>query len=93
MTLERLAGGDGRYDIHSLHLQSKTVQPDGRLCSAPGGCHRRCVHMWAQNIDTPIIIADGSLTMESRGVPWATTANSGGNTKVHPNGGKSSPRW
>jgi hypothetical protein len=45
--------------------------------------------MWAQNIDTPIIIADGSLTMESRGVPWANYGNSGGNTKVHPNGGKS----
>ena len=42
--------------------------------------------LWAQ--DTPIIIADGSLTIESRGVPWANWGGSG-NTKVHPNAGKS----
>lgn len=41
--------------------------------------------LWAQ--DTPIIIADGSLTIESRGVPWANWGGSG-NTKVHPNAGK-----
>jgi YbbR domain-containing protein len=45
--------------------------------------------MWAQGAnDTPIIIADGSLTIESRGVPWANWGGSG-NTKVHPNPGKS----
>ena len=47
-----------------------------------------CVHMWAQGADTPIIIADGSLTIESRGVPWANWGGSG-NTRVHPNTGKS----
>ena len=46
------------------------------------------VHMWAQRTDTPIIIADGSLTIESA-VPWASWTNSGSNTKVHPNTGKS----
>jgi hypothetical protein len=45
--------------------------------------------MWAQDIDTPIIIADGSLTMESRGVPWANWSSSGSTTKVHPGTGKS----
>jgi hypothetical protein len=44
--------------------------------------------MWAQGAnDTPIIIADGSLTIESRGVPWANWGGSG-NTRVHPNAGK-----
>ena len=66
-------------------LCSRAVVFVALLAAAIGGC----VHMWAQNIDTPIIIADGSLTMESRGVPWANYGNSGGNTKVHPNGGKS----
>ena len=42
--------------------------------------------------DTPIIIADGSLTIESRGVPWDGYGNSGGNTKVHPHTGKSVPQ-
>jgi hypothetical protein len=47
--------------------------------------------MWAQGAnDTPIIIADGSLTIESRGVPWANWGGSG-NTKVHPHTGKSVP--
>ncbi len=40
---------------------------------------------WAQN-DTPIIISDGSLTMESNGVPWSSF--SGGGTRRHPNAGK-----
>jgi hypothetical protein len=44
--------------------------------------------MWAQGAnDTPIIIADGSLTIESRGVPWANWGGSG-NTRVHPSAGK-----
>jgi hypothetical protein len=38
--------------------------------------------------DTPIIIADGSLTIESA-VPWANYTGSGSNTKVHPHTGKS----
>jgi YbbR domain-containing protein len=38
--------------------------------------------------DTPIIIADGSLTIESA-VPWASYSGSGPNTKVHPHTGKS----
>jgi hypothetical protein len=49
-----------------------------------------CVHMWAQddsNIDSPIIIADGSLTLESA-VAWSRY-NSGPNTRVHPHAGKS----
>jgi hypothetical protein len=67
-------------------LRSLTVVFVALLAAAIGGC----VHMWAQgNNDTPIIIADGSLTMESRGVPWANYGNSGGNAKVHPHGGKS----
>jgi hypothetical protein len=37
---------------------------------------------WAQGSDTPIIIADGSLTMESQGVPWSQYA--GGGTRRHP---------
>ena len=46
--------------------------------------------MWAQGAnDTPIIIADGSLTIESRGVPWANWGGAGTNTRVHPNAGKS----
>jgi len=67
-------------------LRSLTVVFVALLAAAIGGC----VHMWAQgNNDTPIIIADGSLTMESRGVPWANFTNSGGNAKVHPDGGRS----
>jgi hypothetical protein len=65
--------------------RSLTVVLVALLAAAIGGC----VHMWAQDIDTPIIIADGSLTMESRGVPWASWTSSGSNTKVHPNAGKS----
>jgi hypothetical protein len=42
---------------------------------------------WAQGSDTPIIIADGSLTMESTGVPWSSYTTAG-NTKRHPNAGK-----
>jgi YbbR domain-containing protein len=38
--------------------------------------------------DTPIIIADGSLTIESA-VPWASYTGSGSNTKTHPHTGKS----
>jgi hypothetical protein len=37
---------------------------------------------WAQNSDTPIIIADGSLTIESRGVPWSQYGTGG--TRRHP---------
>jgi hypothetical protein len=69
-------------------LCSRTVVFVALLAAAIGGC----VHMWAQNIDTPIIIADGSLTIESRGVPWANYSNSGGNARVHPHGGKSLAR-
>ena len=42
---------------------------------------------WAQASDTPIIISDGSLTMESRGVAWSRFAGAGG-TRRHPNGNK-----
>ena len=70
-------------------LRSRTVVFVTLLAAAIGGC----VHMWAQgNNDTPIIIADGSLTIESRGVPWANFGNSGGNTKIHPHTGKSVPQ-
>jgi hypothetical protein len=41
--------------------------------------------------DTPIIIADGSLTIESA-VPWASYSSSGSNTKVHPHTGKSAAK-
>ena len=41
--------------------------------------------------DTPIIIADGSLTIESA-VPWASYSGSGSNTKVHPHTGKSAAK-
>jgi hypothetical protein len=54
------------------------------LAIAIGGC----VHIWAQNSDTPIIIADGSLTIESA-VPWASYSGSGQNPRVHPHTGKS----
>jgi hypothetical protein len=66
--------------------RSQTVVFVALLAVAIGGC----VHMWAQRSDTPIIIADGSLTIES-GVPWASYSNSGSNTKVHPHTGKSVP--
>lgn len=42
---------------------------------------------WAQSSDTPIIISDGSLTMESRGVAWSRFTGTGG-TRSHPNAGK-----
>jgi hypothetical protein len=64
--------------------RSLTVVFVALLAVAIGGC----VHMWAQDIDTPIIIADGSLTIESA-VPWASFSGSGANTKVHPHTGKS----
>ena len=41
--------------------------------------------------DTPIIIADGSLTIESA-VPWASYSGLGSNTKVHPHTGKSASK-
>jgi hypothetical protein len=66
-------------------LRSLTVVFVALLAAAIFGC----VQMWAQRGDTPIIVADGSLTIESRGVQWANYSNSGGNTKVHPHGGKS----
>ena len=44
--------------------------------------------MCAQRNDAPIIIADGSLTIESA-VPWASYGGSGQNPRVHPNTGKS----
>src|SRR5579863_1254612 len=40
---------------------------------------------WAQG-DTPIIISDGSLTLESRGAPWPQWSTGG--TRHHPNAGK-----
>lgn len=43
---------------------------------------------WAQGADTPIIIADGSLTIESRGMAWSRFAGTGG-TRRHPNANKS----
>jgi hypothetical protein len=42
-------------------------------------------------LDTPIIIADGSLTIESA-VPWASYTGSGSNTKTHPHTGKSASK-
>jgi len=69
----------------SRKQRSRTAVFVTLLAVAIGGC----VHMWAQRTDTPIIIADGSLTIESRGIPWANWSNSGSNTKVHPNAGKS----
>ena len=63
-------------------LRSLTVVSVAFLAVAIG-----CVHMWAQRGDTPIIIADGSLTMESA-VPWASYSG-GGNARVHPHTGKS----
>ncbi|HEV2444532.1 MAG TPA: hypothetical protein VGS58_01365 [Candidatus Sulfopaludibacter sp.] len=41
--------------------------------------------VWAQS-DTPIVITDGSLTMESRGVPWSQWGTGG--TRRHPNANK-----
>ena len=41
--------------------------------------------VWAQS-DTPIIITDGSLTIESRGVPWSQFGT--GATRRHPNANK-----
>jgi hypothetical protein len=41
--------------------------------------------------DTPIIIADGSLTIESA-VPWAGYSGSGSNTQVHPHTGESAAK-
>jgi hypothetical protein len=67
-------------------LRSLTVVFVALLAAAIAGC----VHMWAQNnIDTPIIIADGSLTIESRGVPWTGYSGSGQNPRVHPHTTKS----
>ena len=66
----------------TFHLRSLTVVFVALLLAAI---------MWAQGAnDTPIIIADGSLTIESRGVPWANWGGSG-NTKAHPHTGKSIP--
>ncbi len=42
---------------------------------------------WAQGSDTPIIITDGSLTIESNGVPWTSYTGVGG-TRRHPNAEK-----
>jgi len=81
-------GTDAMIATHftfNRELRSLTVVFVALLAAAIGGC----VHMWAQDIDTPIIIADGSLTIESRGVPWANFTNAGGNAKVHPDGGRS----
>ena len=41
---------------------------------------------WAQG-ETPIIVSDGSLTIESRGVPWSQFTGSG-NTRRHPHTAK-----
>jgi hypothetical protein len=45
--------------------------------------------LWAQP-DTPIVIGDGSLTMESRGVAWSAFTGSG-RVRVHPHTGKRVP--
>ena len=42
---------------------------------------------WAQGGDTPIVILDGSLTMQSA-VPWSQYGGSG-DTRTHPHTGKS----
>ena len=42
---------------------------------------------WAQGGDTPIVILDGSLTMQSA-VPWNQYTGSG-DVRTHPHGGKS----
>ncbi len=42
---------------------------------------------WAQGSDTPIIISDGSLTIESRGVPWSQFTGTG-RTRNHPQASK-----
>ena len=42
--------------------------------------------LWAQT-DTPIVIADGSLTIESRGVAWSRFIGTGG-TRRHPDATK-----
>jgi hypothetical protein len=69
----------------SARKRSRTGVFVALLVAAIGGC----ALMWAQRGDTPIIIADGSLTIESRGVPWTSWTNSGPNTKVHRDTGKS----
>jgi|ERR1035437_9114957 hypothetical protein len=46
-----------------------------------------CIISWAQAGDTPIIISDGSLSMESA-VPW-TQFTGGGDTRSHPHTNKS----
>jgi hypothetical protein len=63
----------------TFNLRSLTVAFEALLAAAI---------MWAQRSDTPIIIADGSLTIESRGVPWANWGGAGSNTRSHPNAGK-----
>ncbi len=47
------------------------------------------VCLWAQD-PTPIVIGDGSLTMESRGVAWSAYTGAG-RTRVHPHTGKRVP--
>jgi hypothetical protein len=42
---------------------------------------------WAQSGDTPIVIQDGSLTMQSK-IPW-NQFQGGGDERQHPNGGGS----
>jgi hypothetical protein len=42
---------------------------------------------WAQGGDTPIVILDGSLTIQSA-VPWSQYSGSG-DARTHPHGGKS----
>ena len=82
-------GNDAMISTHfTFNLRSRTVVFVALLVAAISGC----VHLWAAAADTPIIIADGSLTIESRGVPWDSYSNSGGNTKVHPHTGKSVPQ-
>jgi len=46
-----------------------------------------CVFGWAQGGDTPIVISDGSLNIQSA-VPWSQFTGAG-DTKSHPNGAKS----
>jgi len=73
----------------TFNLRSRTVVFVALLVAAISGC----VHLWAAAADTPIIIADGSLTIESRGVPWDSYSNSAehegapAHRKIRPPGG------
>jgi hypothetical protein len=57
--------------------------------NTPGAVAESPVAQAQGNNDTPIIITDGSLTMESRGVPWSSYSGVRVNTLAHPHDGKS----